>query len=70
MRRGDLKRVPLRELKNRKVRLTRTLKNGYAEFPVGTEMFIVDKWKGFSLGFEPNHYRIRCISEADFEFCG
>lgn len=58
-----------KEVKGTAVRLLKDISNRGGEiFKAGSIMYIVDKWKGWTLSYNPNGgWAIRCVSEREFE---
>ena len=63
----SIARIPLRELKGRRVVLAKEIMNrGGDVFPAGTIMEINDKWKGWGLQEVGSRRYIRCVDEESF----
>lgn len=66
-----LKYRTAKEMHGTPVRLLKTISNrGGDFFNAGEIMYIVDKWKGWTLSRSPKGgWDIRCVSERTFEIC-
>lgn len=52
----------LEDVRNRRVRLLRDLRNSMGSWKAGTQMYIVSKYRGWGLALEPDKaYVIRCV---------